>query len=114
MYMSTVYEKEPANWHHFAITVHCPIRILSCLAAQSYIDLPAYSSCTNYPIVSLVHECGCTRAAAVRRNPPIPDLVSPANTYWASDAASFTALSVSSMLGFVEHPQQSKQRLYKY
>jgi hypothetical protein len=58
LHMAEVYEKEPTYRHHFTLSVHSPIRILSCLAAQPYIDLPVYSPTTHYPIASQVHECG--------------------------------------------------------
>lgn len=102
--MSKLDEKEPTKRRHFDISIESPLRILSCLVAQSNIDLPAYLSPIQGPEASRAHECGCAGAATVRRNPTTSEATSPIKDYSTSGAAIFPTPSFRSTLGSEEPP----------
>ncbi|WEW61690.1 hypothetical protein PRK78_007182 [Emydomyces testavorans] len=60
-------ENFPRKRRHFEISIDSPFHILSCLATQSNIYLPSYSSPSSFP--SEEYECGCPGAQPSSRSP---------------------------------------------
>lgn len=52
---------------HFEISIDSPFHIVSCLATQSHISLPTYSS--DCPAPSMTYKCGCPNAPATGISP---------------------------------------------
>ncbi|EFW21232.1 hypothetical protein CPSG_01389 [Coccidioides posadasii str. Silveira] len=88
-------EAYPKKRRHFEISIDSPFHILSCLATQSNIYLPSYSSPSSFP--SEEYECGCPGAQ--------PTTKAPYHAHSASPAQLSMLLNMSSDPSF--HPQPS-------
>ncbi|KAK2755112.1 hypothetical protein FQN54_006641 [Arachnomyces sp. PD_36] len=55
-------EHNPAKKRHFEISIDSPIHLLSCMATQSNIYLPAYTSPDADPVPAQEYACGCPGA----------------------------------------------------
>lgn len=66
--MSEVDEKGSTHRRHFDKSINASIRVLSCLAAQSNLDLPAYSYLPQYPVVTQAYECGLCEGCSCKEN----------------------------------------------
>ncbi|EEP78507.1 conserved hypothetical protein [Uncinocarpus reesii 1704] len=60
-------ENAPKKRRHFEISIDSPFHILSCLATQSNIYLPSYTSPSSFP--SEEYECGCPGAQPTSKSP---------------------------------------------
>ncbi|OAX77313.1 hypothetical protein ACJ72_08391, partial [Emergomyces africanus] len=64
-------ERDPSKRRHFEISIDSPFHIMSCLAAQSNLYLPAYSSPSQPQELNQNLACGCKNAADRNtRTPP--------------------------------------------
>lgn len=89
--------KDPSQRRHFEISIDSPFHILSCLATQSNIYLPAYSSPSLLPDQTTEYECGCPDAIPITK--PSPDVDqsnvspndSPSDTSFPTPYRSFTS-----------------------
>jgi arrestin-related trafficking adapter 3/6 len=73
MRMSKADEKDPSKRRHFEISIDSPFHLLSCMATQANLILPAYSTSSSGPVILAEEfECGCPGApvskATSRRN----------------------------------------------
>jgi arrestin-related trafficking adapter 3/6 len=72
MRMSKVDENNPSKRRHFEISIDSPIHILSCMATQANLYLPAYTSPSSEPVTLADElECGCPGAPlskVIKRN----------------------------------------------
>ncbi|OXV11978.1 hypothetical protein Egran_00262 [Elaphomyces granulatus] len=63
MRMSKVDEKDPSKRRHFEISIDSPFHLLSCMATQANLILPAYTISSSGPVVLAEElECGCPGA----------------------------------------------------
>jgi hypothetical protein len=63
MRMSKTDEKDPSKRRHFEISIDSPFHLLSCMATQANLVLPAYSSSSSGPVILAEElECGCPGA----------------------------------------------------
>lgn len=58
-------ETDPSKRRHFEISIDSPFHIMSCLARQANIYLPAYSAPSSIP--TEVIECGCPDSAQAKQ-----------------------------------------------
>ncbi|OJD10571.1 hypothetical protein AJ78_08458 [Emergomyces pasteurianus Ep9510] len=68
--LSKVDEKDPSKRRHFEISIDSPFHIMSCLAAQSNLYLPAYSSLSQPQVPDQNLYCGCKIAERNSKTPP--------------------------------------------